>query len=67
MVSSLTPIEPLVLRMGLVARYAIGWFRFSRVLGVPRFRSIALFQLVLLSSLAARAAEIAGSTSPCLR
>ena len=53
-------IEPILLRMGLVCRDARHWFRFSRVVGVSRTRSIALFPLTLLASVAARGAEMAG-------
>ena len=58
--SSLPVIEPLALKMGMVGRDALHWWRFSHVVGVSGPRAIALFPLVLLSSLAARTAEMAG-------
>jgi len=53
-------IEPIVLRMGLVFRDARHWFRYSRVIGVGRFRALYLFPLVVTASFAARSAEMAG-------
>ena len=53
-------VEPFLLRMGLVLRDARHWFRFSRVVGVSRTRTIALFPLAVLASFAARAAEMVG-------
>jgi hypothetical protein len=53
-------VEPVLLRMGLVLRDARHWFRFSRVVGVSRTRTIALFPLALLASFAARGAEMVG-------
>jgi hypothetical protein len=53
-------IEPLVLRMGLVCRDAPHWFRYSRVVGVSRMRSLYLFPLALVASFAARTAEMIG-------
>ena len=44
-----------------MGRDALHWFRFSRVVGVSRFRAVALFPLVLLSSFAARTAEMTGN------
>jgi hypothetical protein len=58
--SRLPIIEPLVLRMGMVPRDALHWWRFRRVAGVSRVRAIGLFPLVLLGSLAARTAEMTG-------
>ncbi|HXI43554.1 MAG TPA: glycosyltransferase family 2 protein [Bryobacteraceae bacterium] len=53
-------IEPILLRMGLVCRDACHWFPFSRIVGVPRTRAIFFFPLVMLASVAARFAEMAG-------
>lgn len=53
-------VEPFLLRMGLVLRDARHWFRFSRVVGVSRTRTIALFPLAVLASFAARGAEMVG-------
>ncbi len=53
-------IEPVVLRMGLVCRDARHWFRFSRVLGLSRVRSILLFPMAMAASFFARTAEMIG-------
>ena len=53
-------IEPVVLRMGLVARDARHWFRFSRMLGMSRVRAVFLFPIAVLGSLCARIAEMIG-------
>ena len=53
-------IEPIVLRMGLVCRDARHWFRFAPVVGLTRARTILLFPVAVLASLAARTAEMAG-------
>jgi hypothetical protein len=53
-------IEPLVLRLGLVARDARHWFRFAWVVGINRFRAIVLFPLAVVASCAARGAEAVG-------
>lgn len=53
-------IEPIVLRMGLVGRDACHWFRFSRVLGASRTRTIFLFPVALFASFFARTAEMIG-------
>lgn len=53
-------IEPVVLRMGLVCRDARHWFRFASVVGLSRPRTLLLFPLALLASLAARTAEMVG-------
>ena len=58
--SRLPAIEPLILKVGMVGRDALHWWRFRRVAGVSGPRAVALFPLVLLSSLAARTAEMAG-------
>ncbi len=60
MLQGLPWIEPPVLRMGLVCRDARHWFRFSRVLGVSRVRSILFFPIALVASLFARIAEMIG-------
>ena len=54
------PIEPIVLRMGLVLRDARHWFRYSRVVGVSRVRAVLLFPLALVVSFVARSAEMVG-------
>lgn len=53
-------IEPVVLRMALVCRDARHWFRFGRVIGISRSRTILLFPLAVLASFTARAAEMVG-------
>ena len=53
-------IEPFVLRMGLVGRDARHWFRFGRVIGISRTRTILLFPLAVLASFTARFAEMVG-------
>jgi hypothetical protein len=53
-------IEPIVLRAGLVCRDALQWFPFSRIVGVTRTRAIFLLPLVMVASVAARLAEMAG-------
>lgn len=53
-------LEPIVLRMGLVCRDARHWFRYSRVVGVSRLRSLYLFPLAVLASFVARTAEMVG-------
>lgn len=53
-------VEPVLLRMGLVFRDARHWFRFSRAVGVSWTRTLALFPLAALASLAARGAEMVG-------
>jgi glycosyltransferase involved in cell wall biosynthesis len=53
-------IEPPLLRMGLVARDARHWFRFSRVLGVGPIRAVLLFPMALAASFSARTAEMVG-------
>jgi glycosyltransferase involved in cell wall biosynthesis len=53
-------IEPVVLRMGLVCLDARHWFRFSRVLGASRIKSVLLFPIALAASLCARSAEMIG-------
>jgi glycosyltransferase involved in cell wall biosynthesis len=53
-------IEPLVLRMGLVCLDARHWFRFSRLLGTSRIKSIVWFPLAVGASLCARSAEMVG-------
>jgi glycosyltransferase involved in cell wall biosynthesis len=59
-------IEPLVLRMGLVCLDARHWFRFSRVLGASRTKSVLLFPIALGASLCARSAEMIGMYSALL-
>ena len=53
-------IEPIVLRMALVCRDARHWFRFGRVIGISRTRTILVFPLAVLASCTARAAEAVG-------
>ena len=53
-------IEPVVLRMGLVCRDARHWFRFAPVVGLSRPRTVLLFPIAVLASLAARTAEMVG-------
>jgi hypothetical protein len=53
-------VEPIVLRMGLVFRDARHWFRFAPAVGLSRPRTILLFPLAVLASLAARTAEMVG-------
>ena len=53
-------IEPVLLRMGLVCRDARHWFRFAPVVGLSRSRTVLLFPVALLASLAARTAEMVG-------
>jgi glycosyltransferase involved in cell wall biosynthesis len=53
-------IEPVVLRMSLVIRDARHWFRFATVVGLNRRRTIFLFPLALLASVATRTAEMVG-------
>jgi hypothetical protein len=53
-------VEPILLRMGLVCRDARHWFRFAPVVGLSRTRTVLLFPVALLASLAARTAEMVG-------
>lgn len=53
-------IEPIALRMGLVFRDARHWFRFAPVVGLSRPRTVLLFPVAVLASLAARTAEMVG-------
>jgi len=53
-------IEPVVLRMALVVRDARHWFRFAPVVGLSRARTVLLFPVAVLASLAARTAEMVG-------
>jgi hypothetical protein len=53
-------VEPIVLRMGMVCRDARHWFRFAPVVGLSRSRTILLFPVAVLASLAARTAEMVG-------
>jgi hypothetical protein len=53
-------IEPIVLRMALVVRDARHWFRFAPVVGLSRARTVLLFPVAVLASLAARTAEMVG-------
>jgi glycosyltransferase involved in cell wall biosynthesis len=53
-------VEPLLLRMGLVFRDARHWFRFAPVVGLSRSRTVLLFPVAVLASLAARTAEMVG-------
>jgi hypothetical protein len=53
-------VEPIVLRMGLVCRDARHWFRFAPAVGLSRARTIFLFPIAVLASLAARTAEMVG-------
>ena len=53
-------IEPVVLRMGLVCRDARHWFRFAPVVGLSATRTMLLFPVAVLASVAARTAEMIG-------
>jgi glycosyltransferase involved in cell wall biosynthesis len=53
-------VEPVALRLGLVGVDARHWFRFSRMLGLSRIKSILFFPLALAASLCARSAEMVG-------
>jgi hypothetical protein len=46
--------------MSLVIRDARHWFRFATVVGLNRRRTIFLFPLALLASVATRTAEMVG-------
>ncbi|MGA3185570.1 MAG: glycosyltransferase [Bryobacteraceae bacterium] len=58
--AKMKPIEPVVLRMGLVLRDSRLWFRYSRAVGASRARAVCLFPLVLSTSFVARSAEMIG-------
>ncbi len=53
-------VEPVVLRGGLVLRDIRHWFRFRHVMGIGRFRALALLPLLIVASAAARTAEMVG-------
>jgi hypothetical protein len=53
-------IEPVILRVGLVGRDAVHWFRYARVVGVGAAQRALLFPLVVAASGVARTAEMVG-------